>query len=153
MEENSLIKFLGTFNFVSRRTLTIVLYNFKITDRGRKISLKNFNGQLELDSFGIPYWKIYLQTTALITARCLGKAISEQLFKTKNSIDPMIAIYPLSNFQQCERKKLFLIRNSEFYPSHFSHSVLKFEELLKNELVKEAIKERPEKYQVLTKNS
>lgn len=152
MNTTSLVDLLLTSNFVSQKILKTILYNLRITDRGRLISIKNFDGQLERDSRGIPYWNVYLQTTALITSRCIVRAISKELFKTKNSIDPTIHISPLSNFQQCEKEKLFSIPKSDFYPSHFSQSILKFEELLKNEQVKEAIKERPEKYQVLIEN-
>jgi len=37
------------------------------------------------------------------------------------------------------------IPESDFYSGHFSSVILKFEELLRNEQIKEAIKERPEK--------
>ena len=103
---------------------------------------------MERDARGIPYWNVYLQTTALITYRCFARAISKELFKTKNLIDPTIHISPLSNFQQYDREKLFPIPESDFYPGHFSRAILRFEELLINEQVKEAINERPEKYRL-----
>ena len=46
-------------------------------------------------------------------------------------------------------EKLFSIPESDFYPGHFSRDILIFEELLRNEQVKEAINERPEKYRLL----
>ena len=98
----SLIDLLLTSNFVSQKILETILYSLRITDRGRRISLKNFDGQLDRDSREIPYWNVYLQTTALITSRCLAGTISKKLFKTKNLIDPTIHISPLSNFQQCD---------------------------------------------------
>ena len=73
----------------------------------------------------------------------------KELFKTKNLNDPTINISPLSNFQQCDREKLFSIPESDFYPGYFSRDILIFEELLRNEQVKEAINERPEKYRLL----
>jgi hypothetical protein len=145
----SLVDLLLTSDFPSQKILEMILYSLKITDRGRLIYIKNFDGQLERDSQGIPYWNVYLQTTALITARCLTRAISKELFKTKDLINPTIHISFLSNFQQCDRKKLFPIPKSDFYPGHFSRVILRFEELLRNEQVKEAIKERPEKYRLL----
>lgn len=145
----SLVDLLLTSDFPSQKILETILYRLKITDRGRLISITNFDGQLERDARGIPYWNVYLQTTALITSRCLARAISKELFKTKNLIDPTIHISPLSNFQQCDREKLFPIPESDFYPGHFSRAILKFEELLRNERVKEAINERPEKYRLL----
>ena len=145
----SLVDLLLTSDFPSQKILETILYRLKITDRGRLISIKNFDGQLERDARGIPYWNVYLQTTALITSRCLARAISKELFKTKNLIDPTIHISPLSNFQQCDREKLFPIPESDFYPGHFSRAILRFEELLRNKRVKEAIKERPEKYRLL----
>ena len=145
----SLVDLLLNSHFPSQKNLETSLYSLKITDRGRQISIKNFDGQLELDARGIPYWNVYLQTTALITSRCLARAISKELFKTKNLIDPTIHISPLSNFQQCDREKLFPIPESDFYPGHFSRAILRFEELLRNERVKEAINERPEKYRLL----
>ena len=145
----SLVDFLLTSDFPSQKILETILYRLKITDRGRLISIKNFDGQLERDARGIPYWNVYLQTTALITSRCLARAISKELFKTKNLIDPTIHISPLSNFQQCDREKLFPIPESDFYPGHFSRAILRFEKLLRNERVKEAINERPEKYRLL----
>ena len=145
----SLVDLLLTSNFPSQKILETILYNLRITDRGRLISIKNFDGQLERDAQGIPYWNVYLQTTALITSRCLARSISRKLFKTKNLIDPTIHISPLSNFQQYDREKLFPIPESDFYPGHFSRAILRFEELLRNEQVKEAINERPEKYWLL----
>lgn len=148
----SLVDLLITYNFVSQKILETILYNLKITDRDRLISLKNFDGQLQRYSLGIPYWNVYLQTTALITSRCLARTISEELFKTNNLTEPTIHISPLRNFQQCDKEKLFSIPESDFYPGHFSRVILSFEELLKNEQIKEAIKERPEKYQLLIRN-
>lgn len=152
MSTTSLVDLLLTSNFVSQKILETILYNLRITDRGRLISLKNFDGQLERDSRGIPYWNVYLQTTALTTSRCIARAISKELLKTKNSIDSNIHISPVDNFQQCEREKLFSIPKSDFYPAHFSRVILNFEELLRNEQVKEVIKEMPEKYRVLIDN-
>ena len=145
----SLVGLLLTSHFPSQKILETILYSLKITDRGRQISIKNFDGQLERDARGIPYWNVYLQTTALITSRCLARSISKELFKTNNLIDPTIHISPLSNFQECDREKLFPIPESEFYPGYFSRAILRFEELLENQQVKEAINERPEKYRLL----
>ena len=145
----SLVDLLLISDFPSQKILETILYSLRITDRGRLISIKNFDGQLERDAQGIPYWNVYLQTTALITSRCLARAISKELFKTKNLIDPTIHISPLSNFQQCDREKLFPIPESDFYPGHFSRAILRFKELLRNEQIKEAIKKRPEKYRLL----
>lgn len=142
----------GTSNFIVQKVLEMILYYLKIKDRGRLISIKNFDGQLECDSRGVPYWNVYLQTTALITSRRIAKQISKELFKTQNSIDPSIHISPLNNFQQCEREKLFSIHSSDFYPGYFSQTLLRFEELLNTEEIKEAIKERPEKYRILIEN-
>nr|WPV76534.1 hypothetical protein [Naviculales sp.] len=139
----SLIDLLVTSKFVSQEMLEKTLYNLRIKDRGRLISIKNFDGQLDRDSRGMPYWHVYLQTSTLTTSRCIAKSISKELFKTKNSIDPTINISPLSHFQQCQRKKLFSIPKSNFYPGHFSWVTVKLEELLKDEQVKEAIKETP----------
>ena len=145
----SLVDLLLTSNFPSQKILETLLYSLRITDRGRLISIKNFDGQLERNTQGLPYWNVYLQTTALITSRCLARSISTKLCKTKNLIDPTIHISPLTNFQECDREKLFPIPESDFYPGHFSRAILRFEELLRNEQVKEAIKERPEKYRLL----
>ena len=150
MLTSSLVDLLVTSNFPSQKILETILYSLRIRDRDRLISIKNFDGQLERDTEGIPYWNVYLETTALITSRCLARAISRKLFKTEHFIDPTIYISPLRNFQQCDRGELFPIPESDFYPGYFSWTVLKFEELLRNEQIKEAIKERPEKYWLLT---
>lgn len=89
----------------------------------------------------------------MLTSRCLARAISKELSETKNLIDPTIQISSLSNFQQCDRKNLFSIRESEFYPGYFSMTILKFQELLKNQQIKEAIKERPEEYWLLIESN
>ena len=136
-------------NFTSQELLESVLFNLIIIDRSRRISLKDFDGQLEFDSQGIPYWNVYLQTTALITSRCIGKTISKKLFKTNKFIDPTIKIRPLSHFQRCDRERLLSIPESDFSPGHFSKTVLKFDELLSDEQVKETIKARPDKYWLL----
>lgn len=59
MPITSLVDLLLTSNFASQKILETILYSLKITDRGRLISMKNFNGQLERDSRGIPYWNVY----------------------------------------------------------------------------------------------
>ena len=69
-----------TSNFASQKILETILYSLRITDRGRLISIKTLDGQLERDSQGIPYWNVYLQTTALIAYRCLARAISKEFF-------------------------------------------------------------------------
>lgn len=149
MQTESLVDLLVSSNFTSQELLESVLFSLIITDRGRRISLKDFDGQLECDSRGIPYWNVFLQTTALKTSRCLARAISKKLFKTNKFIDPTIKITPLSHFQRCNREKLFSIPESGFYPGHLSKTILKFDELLRNEQIKEAIKRRPEKYERL----
>lgn len=149
MDITSLVDLLRTSNFASQKVLETILYRLIVKDRGRRISIKNFDGQLERDSRGIPYWNFYLQTTAVITSRSLKKAVSKELFKINNFVDPNIHISHLSNFQQCDREKLFSIPESEFYPGHFSRDILKFDELLRTAQIKEAIKERPKKYRLL----
>ena len=156
----SLVDLLRTSNFVSQKILEMILYNLKVIDRGRLISLKNFDGQLERNSRGIPYWNIYLRTTALVTGRCLVRAITKELFKTYNSIDatinplvvdPVIDIRPLNNSQKCDKEALFSIPESgfDFYPGYFCLDIIRFDELLEDEKIKEAIKEQPEKYRLL----
>lgn len=148
MNTTSLSDLLLACNFVSQKILEMSLYNLTIIDRSRSIVLQNFDGQLERDSQGIPYWNVYLQTTALVTSRCLAKAISKALFKTEQSVDSTIKINYLSNFQRCQREKLFSIPNSNFYPGYFSQIVLQFEELLQNDQVQEAITTRSGNYQI-----
>jgi hypothetical protein len=46
----SLIDLLVTSKFVSQEMLEKTLYDLRIKDRGRLISIKNFDGQLERDS-------------------------------------------------------------------------------------------------------
>ena len=139
MSNTSLVELLMAYNFVSQKILEKSLYNLRIIARDRLIVLQNFDGQLERDSQGIPYWNVYLQTTALITTRCLAKAISKDLFKTNQSVDSTLKIHYFSNFQRCQREKLFSIPNSDFYPGYSSQIVLQFEELLQNDQVQEAI--------------
>jgi len=74
------------------------------------------------------------------------------LFNTKNSIDPNLHVEVSSSFQQCKRENLFRIPGSEFDPGHFSLTVLRFQKLLENEQVQEAIKENPENYLSLVTN-
>ena len=71
----SLIDLLVISKFVSQSILEKTLYSLKIKDRNRLISLDNFDGQLECDLQGIPYWNVYLQTSALTTSRSIAKSI------------------------------------------------------------------------------
>jgi hypothetical protein len=73
MYTTSLLDLLVTFKFVSQEMLEKTLYNLRIKDQNRLIFLKNFDGQLERDSRGIPYWNVYLETSALTTSRCIAK--------------------------------------------------------------------------------
>lgn len=148
--KTSLVDILLSSNFVSQKILETTLYNLKIPDRDRLVYLKNFNGQLQCDPQGVPFWNVYLQTTALVTSRSVAKRISKELFNIEDSIAPTISVSHLSHFKQCARVKLFSITESDFYPGYFSRTLLRFEELLKNEQIKEAIKERPKKYWFLT---
>ena len=63
MPITSLVDLLLTSYFPSQKNVETSLYSLKITDRGRQISIKNFDGQLERDARGIPYWNVYLETT------------------------------------------------------------------------------------------
>jgi len=144
-----LIELLLTSKFTSQSKLEKVLYNLTFKDSDRLIFLKDFDGQLECNLEGIPYWNVYLQTSALTTSRCIAKAVSKELFYTKNTIDPTIKIHFFSQFERCQRERLFSIPNSDFYPGYFSLISLKFVDLLKTDQVKEAIKETPEKYHML----
>jgi len=67
----SLIDLLVTFEFVPQLILEKTLYNLIVEDRGKLISLNDFDGQLERDLRGMPYWNVYLQTSALTTSRCI----------------------------------------------------------------------------------
>jgi hypothetical protein len=145
----SLIDLLVTSGFVSQSILESTLYNLIIKDRGRSIYFEDFNGQLERDQQGMPYWNVYLQTSAVTTSRCIAKSISNELFNTKNTIDPTIQVRPLSQFQRCQREKLFSIPESVFYPGYFSWITVKLIYLLETDQVKEAIQKTPEKYQIL----
>ena len=44
----SLVDLLLTSNFVPQKILETIFYNLRIVDRGRRISIKNFDGQLIL---------------------------------------------------------------------------------------------------------
>ncbi|MDX5585573.1 MAG: hypothetical protein QNK20_11800 [Aureibaculum sp.] len=145
----SLIDLLLTSGFVSQPILEKTLYHLIIEDRGRAIYFEDFDGQLERDSRGMPYWNVYLQTSALTTSRCIAKSVSKKLFNKTDRIDPAIQIRPLSQFQRCQREELFTIPNSSFYPGYFSWITVKLIDLLKTDQVKEAIKKTPEKYRVL----
>lgn len=46
----SLVDLLITSNFPAQKILETILYSLRITDRGRFISIKNFDGQLECDT-------------------------------------------------------------------------------------------------------
>ena len=46
----SLVDLLLTSDFPSQKILETILYSLRITDQGRLISIKNFDGQLERDS-------------------------------------------------------------------------------------------------------
>lgn len=160
----SLVDLLRTSHFVSQKMLEMILHSLEFMDRGRRISLENFDGQLERNSRGIPYWNIYLQTTALITGRCLRREITKALSKKDNSSDPVpdssiedlilfdsIDIKPLSNFQKCDREALFSISESDFdfYPGYFCLDLLTLNKLLEDEQIQNAIKEQPVKYRLL----
>ena len=92
----SLKEILTHSQFVGQKVLEKILYELKVQDRNRVISLTNFDGQLERDSQEIPYWNFYLQTSAVITARCFGKALSKELFHTQNVIDGDLKVEPIS---------------------------------------------------------
>ena len=64
MHITSLVDLLLTSNFASQKILETILYSLRITDRGRLISIKNFDGQLERDSRGV----------GILFNYCFGKA-------------------------------------------------------------------------------
>ena len=144
----SLRDLLITSHFVSQVFLETFLYSLKISDRGRVIFLDDFDGQLEFDSRGTPFWNVYLKTTALITPQRIAKTVSKELYDTDNLIDPTINIRPLNNFEKCDREKLLSIPESDYYPGHFNKTIMIFDQLIEeeNEKIREAIQERPEKY-------
>ena len=68
-DTTSLIDLLVTSKFLSQELLEKTLYHLRIEDRGRLMSIKNFDGQLERDSRGMLYWNVYLQTSTLRTLK------------------------------------------------------------------------------------
>lgn len=74
------------FEFLSQKLLETILFKLQINERGRRISLTDFNGQLEQDPQGAPYWNIYLETSTLTTGKRVKQAMYEALVKIKGKI-------------------------------------------------------------------
>ena len=166
---NKLIDLLIICQFVSQALLEKILYDLRINDRGRTIKLQDFNGQLERDQAGIPYWNVYLQTNNLITGKCIQKQIEKKLTYHQSVISHTVEIHPLSQFKECQRKDLLLPSDlpqdifskshhtytseytyEPYVPGYFSQTTVTFLNLLKTKEVKEVIKATPQRYHILT---
>jgi hypothetical protein len=135
MDKVTFINLLSSANFITQSMLENTLYNLKIKDRSKYLYLENFNGQLEKDSDGSPYWNVILETSRLTTRRLLAKAISKELFNIGK--DARVKVSALLEFKKLERKNIFLIEDSKFSPGFFNKTVLIYKNLAKNKEVKE----------------
>ena len=61
MPITSLVDLLLTSNFASQKILETILYSLKITDRGRLISMKNFNLSRSISSFLLFFDRTFYQ--------------------------------------------------------------------------------------------
>jgi hypothetical protein len=145
-ERTNFIYLLKNSGFIEQSTLENTLYNLKFRHGNRIIYFENFDGQLELNEEGMLHWNLFLQTNILTTSRFLAISMSNELFKTKNKIHQTVRIQPLTDFQRCQRKDLFWIPNSNYYPGYFARITVQFLDLVKNDQVQEAIKASPNKY-------
>jgi len=100
----TLIDALKVTKFVEELFLEKVLYELEIEGHGKWIKLNNFSGQLERDEKGVPYWKIIIETTAVTTSHCIGRAISNKLFHTDHKVDSSIKVRPINNFEEIQKK-------------------------------------------------
>jgi len=139
MSNKDLVKLLVISGFITRVVLMKKLYNLRIKYEEKNLYLKDFNGQLEKEENGSPFWNIFLETNILITKRSLAKLFSSELLGNHNGIDDRLKVYSLSELKKPNRKKLFSIDNSNFFPGFFNRSFIQFQELSEREEVKELL--------------
>ena len=139
MSNKDLVKLLVVSGFITQVVLMKTLYNLRIKYEGKGLYLKDFNGQLEKDEDGSPFWNIFLETNIVITKRSLAKLFSSELLGNNNGIDDRLKVYSLSELKKPNRKKLFSIDNENFFPGFFNRSFIQFQELSEREEVKELI--------------
>ena len=139
MSNKDLVKLLVVSGFINQVVLMKTLYNLRIKYEGKGLYLKDFNGQLEKEEDGSPFWNIFLETNIVITKRFLAKLFSSELLGNNNGIDDRLKVYSLSELKKPNRKKLFSIDNDNFFPGFFNRSFIQFQELSEREEVKELI--------------
>jgi hypothetical protein len=124
-------------NFIPQSFLEESLKNLIIEEGGRKISLTNFIGQLEVQrSDDFPYWKIYCETSSPTTAPSVARALSKKLFSNKDlnlenhSIDPRIKVKHQTTFGELNDNLRISVPLSDWYPGYFTKEFASFFDLL-----------------------
>jgi hypothetical protein len=140
---DKLVTFLKVCQFATQIHIETALYCLRIIDRGRVILLKDFQGQLELDeSTKMPFWRVYLETTALTSSKSLIKSFLWYLFprdrgwrKDKEKfkiIKSFIKVSYVSNLDKLVKENRFSIldsKNSDWFPGYFSRNIVQFQKL------------------------
>ena len=151
-DQRALIDLLKLTKFVSQANLEFILYQLRITDRGREIQLANFSGQLERpETTQFPYWNIVFETNALTTKRQLRQAISQQIVASTSRL-PNLTLFATTQFVKLDPRQRYILPNCDWYPGFFSRSIMVVLDLLAMEEVQTSIQENPEKYSILIDN-
>jgi hypothetical protein len=137
MSHKDLVQLLAVSGFLTQVVLMKTLYKLRTEYEGKGLYLKDFNGQLEKEENGSPFWNLFLETNIVITKRALAKLLSSELVGNKNGIDPSLKVYSLPELKKPPRKNLFSIDHENFFPGFFNRSFMQFQELSEREEVKE----------------
>lgn len=125
---------------IEQALLEDTLFNLKINDKKREISLEDFKGQLEQDSIGMPYWHIIAKTSWVITKRLLAKTLSQDLFEKKNGIHPKIKVTALASFGELRDERIFCTEISGFCLGFLTRNFLMYQFLGEQEEVKKLLR-------------
>ena len=143
-----IIHILKLVSFISQRVLEKTLYNLTIKENGREIFLEDFYAQLESDpTTGLPFWKIALKTTSATTGRRITESVCESLNYDKSAINKNIKIKSTNQLEKFLSDSRVVLRDTEWFPGHFTKSTILFMNLLNKTDVQEMIKDGPIHYE------
>lgn len=153
---SDILKFMEKRNFFDQLYVENLLSNSEIEDRSRIIKFVEFNAYLKLSDSNIPCWQVQIKTSSLTTRKVIGLYLSRELYKDEynsNKINWCLKIKPIDEFSQIKKDKQLSITNrkSRWFPGYFNDKTILLNELLKDEMVKCSIIDRPDKYAELIK--
>lgn len=145
----NILTLLQISRFLKQDYLQDILHEFKAIDRGRWITLKKYEAQIEKDSeTNFPFWRISCEVQAVITTGAFESALKEFILlkiKKKNLSNNELKVNPTKYFLNLEKKNQYQIKDKDYlkdwYPGYFDKRCVDVLRLVRDPFTMKFLKE------------